>query len=71
MQTVNVLIAQIANDKAYAAQQSAVVRNDILDTYVEAHYAALAAHYETQDECEIFEALKEDVDVAAGICIIL
>lgn len=71
MQNVTALIAEIANDEMYFDEVDVVVRNSMLDTYVETHYAALAQHYETDDECEIFEALKEDVDIAAGICIVL
>ena len=71
MQNVTALIAAIANNKTYANEHDACVRNSMLDSYVEEHYAALAQHYETDDECEIFEALKTDVDIAAGICIVL
>ena len=71
MQNVKTLIAEIANDEVYFDEVDVVVRNSMLDTYVEAHYAALAQHYETDDDCEIFEALKADVDIAAGICIVL
>ncbi len=71
MQNVDALIAEIANNEMYFNESDAVLRNDILDKYIEEHYVALKDYYETDDECEIFEALKEDVDIAAGICIML
>ena len=71
MQNVKALIAAIANNSVYANEPCAVTRNNMLDMHVEEHYAALVQHYETEDECEIFEALKTDVDIAAGICIVL
>jgi hypothetical protein len=71
MQNVTALIAEIANDEMYFDEVDVVVRNSMLDKYVEWHYVALTGYYETDDECEIFEALKEDVDIAAGICIVL
>jgi hypothetical protein len=71
MTNASTLIAQIAANETYVNEDCAVTRNEMIDAYCEQHWDMLVAHYGTEDDCEVFEALKNAVDVEAGICIIL